>query len=44
MAVLYAFDLVLANFGMAIAAKIPMMTTTINSSMSVKPFLERSMT
>src|SRR6267142_5508989 len=26
-----------ANFGMAIAAKIPMMATTIISSMSVKP-------
>src|SRR5713101_6029651 len=37
MAVMYAFDLVLANFGIAIAAKMPMMTTTINSSMSVKP-------
>jgi hypothetical protein len=28
-----------ANFGMAIAAKIPMMATTIISSMSVKPDL-----
>src|SRR5690348_5413425 len=33
----YAFCLVLANFGIAIAARMPMMTTTINSSMSVKP-------
>src|SRR5262249_20495021 len=34
----YAFCFVLANFGMAIAAKMPMITTTISSSMSVKPF------
>src|SRR5437879_2724639 len=33
----YAFSFVLANFGIAIAAKMPMITTTINSSMSVKP-------
>src|SRR5690242_3268875 len=33
----YAFCLVLANFGIAIAARMPMMTTTINSSISVKP-------
>src|SRR5690349_24604736 len=33
----YAFCLVLANFGIAIAARMPMITTTINSSMSVKP-------
>src|SRR6266576_1852150 len=33
----YAFALVLANFGIAIAAKMPMITTTINSSMSLKP-------
>src|SRR5205085_11834522 len=43
MAVTYAFDFVLANFGIAIAAKMPMMTTTISSSISVKPFLVRSM-
>jgi len=36
-AVTYAFDFVFANFGIAIAAKMPMMTTTINSSMRVKP-------
>src|SRR5438309_1132879 len=33
----YAFSFVLANFGIAIAAKMPMITTTINNSMSVKP-------
>src|SRR6266702_5252773 len=33
----YAFSFVLANFGIAIAAKMPMITTTIRSSMSVKP-------
>src|SRR5690348_8475011 len=43
MAVTYAFDFVLANFGIAIAAKMPMMTTTISSSMSVKPFRARYM-
>src|SRR6059036_1370430 len=32
----YAFALVLANFGIAMAARMPM-TTTISSSMSVKP-------
>ena len=32
-----AFCLVLANFGIAMAARMPMMTTTINSSMRVKP-------
>src|SRR6185503_13870713 len=37
MAVMYAFDFVFANFGIAIAAKMPMMTTTISSSMRVKP-------
>ena len=37
MAVMYAFCFVLANFGIAIAAKMPMITTTIKSSMSVKP-------
>src|ERR1700755_2312141 len=36
-AVMYAFDLVFANFGIAIAARIPMMTTTMSSSISVKP-------
>src|SRR5215217_8093723 len=36
-AAMYAFDLVLANFGIAIAARIPMITTTIRSSMRVKP-------
>src|SRR6184192_3404553 len=40
---MYAFAFVLANFGIAIAAKMPMMTTTISSSMSVKPFRLRSM-
>src|SRR5213595_573907 len=35
----YALSFVLANFGIAIAARMPMMTTTIRSSMSVKPFL-----
>src|ERR1035437_2169142 len=35
----YAFSFVLANFGIAIAARMPMMTTTINSSIRVKPFL-----
>src|SRR5215471_2875203 len=34
---MYAFCFVLANFGIAIAARMPMMTTTINSSMRVKP-------
>src|SRR6266705_7012604 len=34
----YAFSFVFANFGIAIAAKMPMITTTIRSSMSVKPF------
>src|SRR6059036_627484 len=34
---MYAFALVLANFGIAMAAKMPMITTTISSSMSVKP-------
>src|SRR4051812_41043769 len=32
-----AFSFVLANFGIAIAAKMPMITTTISSSISVKP-------
>src|SRR5687768_18492107 len=33
----YALPFVFANFGIAIAARIPMITTTINSSISVKP-------
>src|SRR5712692_49656 len=37
MEAMYAFALVFANFGIAIAAKMPMITTTIRSSMSVKP-------
>src|SRR3954463_688200 len=36
-AAMYAFDLVFANFGIAIAARIPMITTTIRSSIRVKP-------
>jgi len=32
-----AFCFVLANFGIAIAARMPMITTTISSSMRVKP-------
>src|SRR6267143_1157429 len=35
----YALSFVFANFGIAIAARMPMMTTTIRSSISVKPFL-----
>src|SRR2546430_3216261 len=34
---MYAFSLVFANFGIAMAARMPMITTTIRSSMSVKP-------
>src|SRR6266705_654643 len=34
---MYAFSFVFANFGIAIAARMPMMTTTISSSISVKP-------
>src|SRR6476661_1645495 len=37
----YALSFVFANFGIAIAARMPMMTTTIRSSMSVKPLLLR---
>src|SRR5256885_3882416 len=33
-----AFSFVLANLGIAMAAKMPIITTTISSSMSVKPF------
>src|ERR1019366_9165901 len=40
---MYAFSFVLANFGIAIAARMPMMTTTISNSIRVKPFLSRSM-
>src|SRR3954468_8694005 len=36
-AVLYALFFVFANFGIAIAARMPMITTTIRSSMRVKP-------
>ena len=36
---MYAFSFVFANFGIAIAARMPMITTTIRSSISVKPFL-----
>src|ERR1700716_3038508 len=39
----YALSFVFANFGIAIAARMPMMTTTIRSSIRVKPFLFRSM-
>ena len=34
----YVLSFVFANFGIAIAARMPMMTTTIRSSMSVNPF------
>src|SRR5690349_2637252 len=34
---MYAFSFVLANLGIAMAAKMPMITTTISSSISVKP-------
>src|SRR2546427_4752 len=33
----YAFSFVLANFGIAMAARMPMITTTIRSSIRVKP-------
>ena len=33
----YAFSFVVANFGIAIAARIPMITTTMSSSIRVKP-------
>src|SRR5260221_10192020 len=33
----YAFSFVFANFGIAIAARMPMITTTIRSSINVKP-------
>src|SRR3989442_7789688 len=35
---MYAFSFVLANFGIAIAARMPMITTTISSSISVNPW------
>src|SRR5947209_7946981 len=38
---MYAFSFVLANFGIAMAARMPMITTTIKSSMSVKRSEER---
>src|SRR6478735_2883249 len=41
MAVTYAFDFVLANFGIAIAARMPMITTTMRSSIRVKPLRAR---
>src|SRR5512146_2607894 len=34
---MYVFSFVLANFGIAMDARIPMITTTIRSSISVKP-------
>src|SRR6266699_937651 len=34
---MYAFSFVFANFGIAMAAKMPMITTTISSSIRVKP-------
>src|SRR5690349_1411101 len=34
---MYALPFVFANFGIAMAAKMPMITTTIRSSISVKP-------
>src|SRR3989442_4373388 len=34
---LYAFSFSLATFGIAIAARMPMITTTTNISLSVKP-------
>src|SRR5437660_11584071 len=43
-AVTYAFDFVLANLGIAIAARMPMITTTINSSIRVKPLRLRCIT
>src|SRR5688500_2241075 len=36
-----ARSLLLENFGMAIATRMPMITTTMSSSMSVKPLSER---
>src|SRR6185369_8072900 len=38
----YAFSFVFANFGIAMAARMPMMTTTIRSSIRVKPLLLRT--
>ena len=37
MAATYAFSFVFANLGIAIAARMPIITTTISSSISVKP-------
>src|SRR2546430_10663446 len=37
MEAMYAFSFVFANFGIAMAARMPMITTTISSSISVKP-------
>src|SRR5918995_1818292 len=37
MLAIFALSFVFANFGIAIAAKMPMITTTINSSIRVKP-------
>src|SRR5687768_18583136 len=37
MLAIFALSLVFANFGIAIAARMPMITTTINSSIRVKP-------
>src|SRR5437762_11644978 len=34
---IYAFSFVFANFGIAMAAKMPIITTTISSSIRVKP-------
>src|SRR6185295_14931677 len=34
---MYAFSFVFANLGIAMAARMPMMTTTISSSINVKP-------
>src|SRR5437868_15439749 len=38
----YAFSFVFANFGIAMAARMPMMTTTIRSSIRVKPLVLRT--
>src|SRR3972149_10947986 len=40
---MYAFSFVLANFGMAMAARIPMITTTMRSSIRVNPDSHRRM-
>ena len=41
-AAMYAFSFVFANFGIAMAARMPMMTTTIRSSIRVKPLALRT--